>query len=182
MGTRTANMSIYNPSQGETIYSPEFLSGLQYIDQHDHSGAPQNGVQIGTDGIQDGAITPAKLSQSIGTEVTQQTTDAVATQAAAIAVAEGKCITVEGRFAFMRSTTLEGGGGTFWATFRRPTAGNVTLVGSVVVNLNEDSSGSPTITITADVGNQTIDINCVGEAAKTFDWTIFYSIVTAPGS
>lgn len=179
MGTRTPNMSIYNPSQGETIYSPEFLSGLQYIDQHDHSGAPQNGVQIGTNGIEDGAITPEKLSTNVGTQVTEQTTDNTPTQAAAIPIAEGECITVEGRFAFMRSTTLEGGGGTFWATFRRPTAGNVTLIGSTVVNLNEDSSGSSTLTITADVGNQTIDINCVGEVAKIFDWTIFYSTVTA---
>ena len=180
MGTTTANMSIYVPAQGETVYTAEFLAGMQRIDTHDHSGAPQNGVQIGTDGIQDGAITPDKLSTDIGTEVTQQTTDATPTQAAAVTLNEGECITVTGRFAFIQDDFTSGGGGTFWATFRRPSGGNVTLIGSQVVNLNEDTSGSPTITITADVGNQTIDINCVGLLATTFNWTIFYNTVTAP--
>lgn len=182
MGTTTANMSIYVPAQGETLYTAQFLAGMQRIDTHDHSGAPDNGVQIGTDGIQDGAITPAKLSVDIGTEVTQQTTDGSATQAAAVSVSEGQCITVFGRFAFIKDDYTEGGGGTFWATFRRPSGGNVTLIGSQVVNVNEDSSGSPTITITADTGNQTIDINCVGVAATNYDWTIFYNSTTAPGS
>ena len=182
MGTTTANMSIYVPAQGETIYSAEFLAGMRHIDTHNHTGAPQNGVQIPTDGIEDGAITPAKLSVDIGTEVTQQTTDGSATQAAAISVDEGECKTVEGRFAFLKDDTTEGGGGTFWATFRRPTSGNVTLIGAQVVSLNEDATGTPTITITADTGNQTIDINCVGVAATNFDWTIFYGVVTAPSS
>lgn len=180
MGTTTANMSIYVPAQGETIYTAEFLAGMQRIDTHDHSGAPHNGVQIGTDGIEDGAITPEKLSSDIGTEVTQQTTDATATQAATVDVDEGQCITVTGRFAFIKNDFTEGGGGTFWATFRRPSAGNVTLIGSQVVNVNEDSAGSPTMTITDDTVNQTIDINCVGVAATTYDWTIFYNTVTAP--
>lgn len=181
MGTTTANMSIYVPEQGETLYTAQFLAGMQRIDTHDHSGAPDNGVQIGTDGIQDGAITPDKLSVDVGTEVTQATTNGTATQAAAVSVAQGDCKTVTGRFAFMRDDTTSGGGGTFWATFRRPTAGNVTLIGSQVVNVNEDATGSPTITITADIGNQTIDINCVGVAATNFDWTIFYNVTTAPG-
>lgn len=182
MGTTTSNMSIYVPAQGETVYSAQFLAGMQRIDTHDHSGAPDNGVQIGTDGIQDGAITPDKLSGDVGTEVTQATTDGSATQAAAIDLDEGECKTVAGRFAFLKDDTTEGGGGTFEATFRRPTGGNVTLIGSQVVNINEDATGSPTITITADTGNQTIDINCVGVAATNFDWTIFYDVVTAPGT
>lgn len=182
MGTTTANMSIYVPSQGETLYSPEFLAGMQKIDTHDHTGAPNNGVQIGTDGIEDGAITPDKLSGDIGTQITQDTINNTPTQAAAINVDEGQCITVTGRFAFIKDDFNEGGGGFFWATFRRPSGGNVTLIGTQVVNLNEDSAGSPTISIVADVGNQTIDINCVGVAATNYTWTIFYDTVTAPGS
>lgn len=182
MGTTTANMSIYVPAQGETVYTAEFLAGMKRIDTHNHSGAPHNGVQIGTDGIENGAITPDKLSGDIGTEVTQQTTDGSATQAAAVSLSEGQCKTVAGQFAFIKDDFTEGGGGTFWATFRRSSGGNVTLIGSQVVNLNEDSTGSPTLSITADVGNQTIDINCVGVAGATIDWTIFYQVTTAPDS
>lgn len=182
MGTTTANMSIYVPSQGETVYSAEFLAGMQHIDTHDHTGAPQNGVKLGASSLLDCSITPDKLVPEVGGEVMVQTTDGSATQAAAVDLAEGSCITINGRFSFIRDDFTEGGGGNFYASFRRPSGGNVTLIGTQVVNINEDSSGSPTITITADVGNQTIDINCVGEAGKTIDWTVFYNTTGAPNA
>lgn len=62
-GDRTPNMSVYKPAPGETVYDPAFSSGLDKIDAHDHTGAPDKGVQIPTDGLVDGCVTPPKLSK-----------------------------------------------------------------------------------------------------------------------
>ena len=176
MGTRTPNLGIYKIATAEQLYSAAFNSGLDNIDNHDHTGSSsKGGKQIPTGGIVDNAITVDKLAPTLGNQATVQTTDATATQVAAIDIDEGQGITVEGRFNGLRDDYTECTGGRFYAVFRRPSGGNVTLVGSAVVDVQDDSSGSPTMTITADTGNQTIDLNCVGEAAKTFNWTVFYS-------
>lgn len=180
MGTRTANMSIYKPAPGETVYDPAFSAGLDNIDSHDHSGAPNKGIPIGTDGIQDGAITPDKLSQEILAEATVQTTDATPTQIASVDVAESQCVTVSGRVVFLRDDTTEAGGGEFWGVFHRPTGSSVQAVGSSVVSINENSSGAPTMQLVADTVNEAVSIRCVGEAGKTIDWHIVYNAVSQP--
>lgn len=180
MGTRTPNMSIYQPSTGEETYSDAFAAGLQNIDEHDHSGAPDNGVQIGTNGIQDGAITPEKLSQQVASSITAQTTDATPQEAVSIPVAESSAVTVGGRFVGLRSTATESVGGDFLGVFHRPTGGSVAQVGTNIINSNDDSSGTPTIQLVADTGNEAISIRCVGEAAKTFNWLLVYNVITRP--
>jgi hypothetical protein len=179
MGTRTANMSIYLPSPGETIYDQKFQTGMQYIDQHNHTGAPQNGVKLGTGSILDESITPDLLDVRVGKEVITSTTSATPVVISAIPISEGEVITVRGQFSFVRDDTTEGGGGTFLACFRRPSGGNVTIIGTADIVIKEDSSGSPTMTVTADVGTQTIHLNCVGEAAKNFNWIVFYNTTTS---
>lgn len=180
MGTRTPNMSIYAPANGEDLYGRSFLQGLLNIDAHDHSGAPDNGVQIGTDGIQDGAITPAKLSQQIIVEATVQTTNATPTQIAAVGVAESSAVTITGRFIALRDTATESVGGEFSAQFHRPTGGSVQLVGAVQLDINDDSSGDPTFDLVADVGNEAASLQCTGEAMKTFNWKVAYNVITWP--
>lgn len=65
MGQVTPNMSIYIPAAGETNYDASFEAGMINIDQHDHSGGPNNGVPIATSGIADGSITYAKLNANV---------------------------------------------------------------------------------------------------------------------
>jgi len=180
MGTRTPNMSVYKPAPGEQVYDPAFSAGLDNVDSHDHSGAPNKGVQIGTSGIQDGAITPAKLSSEIISEATAQTTDATPVEIVAIAIAESQSITVSGRAIALLSTATEAAGGNFLGTFHRPTGGSVQIVGASVINWNDNSSGSPTITLIADVGSETISIRANGEAAKTINWHITYNSLNEP--
>jgi hypothetical protein len=62
MGVVTPNMAIYIPSAGETNYDAPFSAGMVNIDQHDHTGGPNKGVQIGSSGIADGSVTFAKLN------------------------------------------------------------------------------------------------------------------------
>lgn len=180
MGTKTPNMSIYKPASGEDLYNANFQLGLDNVDAHDHSGAPNNGVQIGTNGIQDGAITPEKLSEQILRQVTATTTNATPTTAVAIPIAESSAVTIEGRFIGLRNDATESVGGNFLGIFHRPTGGNVAIVGSNIVNVNDDSSGSPTFALTADIGTQSVLLQCVGEAAKTFDWTVVYNVLEEP--
>lgn len=62
MGQVTPNMSIYIPAAGETNYDSSFALGMINIDQHDHSGPPDNGVKLTSTSIADGSITFAKLA------------------------------------------------------------------------------------------------------------------------
>ena len=181
MGNLTPNMSIFIPVSGEELYSAAFAAGQMKIDAHDHSGAPDNGVPIGTDGIQDGAITPAKLSQQILQQVTATTTNDTPTQAASIPIAESSSATISGRFVMLRDDATEAGGGDFVAVFHRATGGSVALVGQTIT-LWEDSAGIPTIDLLADTLNEAALINCVGEAAKVFNWTIAFDVITVPAS
>ncbi len=179
MGNLTPNMSIYQPNSGEEVYGTAFSAGLMRIDGHDHSGAPDNGVPIGTDGIQDGAITPAKLSQQILVQTTATTTSATPVEAASIPVDESSAVTISGNFVALRNDATEAVGGNFLGIFHRPTGGSVSLVG-LIVNLFDDSSGSPTINLVADTLNEAISVDCVGEAGKTFDWVIAYNVLSQP--
>lgn len=180
MGTRTPNMSIYKPAPGETVYDPAFANGLNNIDSHDHSGAPNKGVQIGTSGIQDGAVTPSKLSDEIIAEVTGSTTDATPTEIVAIAIAESQSITVTGHFTGILSTTTESIGGTFSGTFLRPTASSVQVIGIPSISIFHNSTGNPSFQIVADTGAETISLRMVGEASKTIAWHVVYNVLKQP--
>jgi len=78
MGQTTPNMSIYVPSAGETNYDQSFLSGMLNIDQHDHTGGPNNGVPIGTSGLDDDSVTYPKLNSNVA-----DTTTGIGTQSGA---------------------------------------------------------------------------------------------------
>ena len=179
MGTLTPNMSVYKPASGEEVYGTAFSAGLDRIDGHDHSGAPDNGVPIGTDGIQDGAITPAKLSQQILVQTTATTPSATPVQAASIPVAESSAVTISGNFVALRNDATESVGGNFMGVFHRTTGGSVSLVG-LQINVFDDSSGSPTIDLVADTLNEAISLECIGETGKTFDWVIAYNVLKQP--
>ncbi len=180
MGTRTPNMSIYVPATGEEVYSSAFAAGMDNIDSHDHSGAPNNGVQIGTNGIQDGAITPEKLSQQVLNSITATTVNNTPLEAVSIPVAESSAVTISGRFIALRSTATESAGGDFLGVFHRPTGGSVAQVGANYINRNDDSSGTPDIQLVADTGNEAISVRVVGENTKTFNWLLVYNVIQLP--
>lgn len=182
MGTRTANMSVYLPGTGENVYDPAFSAGLRNVDSHDHTGGPRNGKQLDTNSIKDGAITPAKLSSDIYSSVTVQTTDATPTEIVSIPVAAAKVITVQGKAVALRSDATEAAGGQFMGTFHRTTAGSVAIVGAEFVDWNDNSSGSPILTLVADTVGEAISIRATGEAGKTINWRITYNIVSYPTS
>jgi len=164
MGNRTPNMSIYEPQNGEDLYGRAFLAGLNNIDAHDHSGAPYNGVQIGTNGIQDGAITPPKLSEEIIIEVEGQTTNATPVQIAFYALPESTMVTITGRVAALRDDATECAGGTFVAVFLRSTGSSVEQISSQNLEWKKKSTGNITFQVIADIPNESASLQLVGEA------------------
>lgn len=179
MPTVTPNMSIFIADSGQISFQEAFKAGMEKIDAHDHSGAPYNDVQIGTSGLQDGCVTEAKLAATINTTITGTTTDGTLTQLGTIAVADSKMVTVTGRFTGLNATSLdEGIGGTFEASYYRPLAGDVTVLGAPVININKNFTGTATFSLSADTVNETIDINVTGEAGKTVKWTATYQYIT----
>ncbi len=65
MGQITPNMSIYVPAAGETNYDAPFLQGMLNVDQHNHTGGPDNGVPLGTAALQAGSVTYSILNANV---------------------------------------------------------------------------------------------------------------------
>jgi hypothetical protein len=176
----TPNMSIYKPASGEELYNASYQIGMDHIDEHDHSGAPYNGVQIGTSGIKDKAITPDKLSADIFLEATVQTTDDVSTEITSVKIVEAEAVTIRGFFIGRKSTVLEVVGGQFFGVFYRPTGGNVTICGACEVDMESNFAEIVSFELIADVGNKTASLRCIGAVGKVINWRVNYNVVSFP--
>jgi len=61
---------------------------------------------------------------------------------------------------------------------RRAAAGNITAIGSVVTDtLQEDSGGTPAITLDVDTTSQTMRLRVTGITAETWYWKAFITVV-----
>ena len=65
MGEVTPNIGIYIPAAGETNYDQSVAAGYVNIDQHDHSGGPNKGLPIATEGLGDFSVTFDKLNVNV---------------------------------------------------------------------------------------------------------------------
>lgn len=101
---------------------------------------------------------------------TAVTTDATVTAIHSIPVAEGEAITVRAVVTGRIANLSAAAGAVISATFRRAAAGNVTLVGAVQGATQEDSAGTPAITLAANTGAQTVELRVTGIAAETWTW------------
>lgn len=175
--TLTPNMSIYVPINGQQLFSAAFLAGMQNIDDHGHTGAPNDGVPIGTNGIQDGAITPAKLSFTLFDEASIETTDATPTNIATVSVLDSHAVTIRGIFVAITTNTIESIGGDFAGTFYRQSGGSVQLVGSSTVNINSNFAGAATFSLNANAVSNEVELICTGEAGKDIVWTAQFNYI-----
>lgn len=102
-----------------------------------------------------------------------QTTDATVTTLASVSLAELESVTLKGTISAAQSDHTNMVGGDFMISARRASGGNVTLVGSVVTNVN--SSSAATFTCDVDTGTQTVRVRVTGVAATTYNWGCSYS-------
>lgn len=77
MSTVTPNIGIYIPAAGETNYDQAFASGMVNIDQHDHSGGPNKGLAIATEGLGAFSVTFDKLNVNVVNPLTGISTDPI---------------------------------------------------------------------------------------------------------
>jgi hypothetical protein len=117
------------------------------------------------------AITPGPNTLNIdvddAAEYTVQTTDATPTTLASIAVTTSQSLTIAGEIIGAKSDYSAAIGGNFLGTARRA-GGGLTLVGAPIINLNEDSGGSPDFNVVVSGNNLIVQVT--GEAATTYNW------------
>lgn len=77
MGQTTPNIGIYIPSAGETLFDQSFASGMVNVDQHDHSGGPNKGLPIATEGLGAFSVTFDKLNINVVDPTTGVGTSAI---------------------------------------------------------------------------------------------------------
>lgn len=98
------------------------------------------------------------------------TTDATQTTIESVAVAEDQAVVIRAEVVGAIDTYASAIGISVWGVFRRASAGNVTLVGSLQGTAQEDDADTPAITLTANTTNQTVDVNVTGIASETWTW------------
>lgn len=118
-------------------------------------------------------VTGFSGSQSITAQAAVQTGDASSTPIAGVVVNENESITLQGTIVGAQSDHSNAVGGSFTITARRAAAGNVTLIGVVVTNVQ--SSTAATFTCDVDVPSQSVRILVQGVAATTYNWVATYS-------
>jgi hypothetical protein len=111
-------------------------------------------------------------------EVSISTTDATVTNLITFVVAELQSVTIRGRFVAAKTDKTAAAGGFFRASFRRATGGNVTMVGSSYLEMEEDSAGAPILSFDVDTGAQTGRIRWQGVAAENWNVKAHYEYVT----
>lgn len=176
--TVTPNMSVFIPGNGQELFSQAFADGMRNIDAHDHTGGPNNGVQLGTDSILDGAITPEKLSQQILVEDEITTTTDTPSTVSFVEVDEGKLVTLEGILYGHKLDGTAAVGGRFLGTFRRAAGGNVVAVSTPLIEEFTDySPDSATFNLVANTTDQRVDVQVTGPVATTVNWKTRYYFI-----
>jgi len=112
-------------------------------------------------------------SQSSQIQDAIQTVGAVPAALISLDVADGQMLTVKAYINGFKSTKDQCLGGEIFATFYRPTGGNVTMAGLEVSNVVTTSSAD--LDAVVSVGTQTARINVVGVNLETWNWVTTYS-------
>lgn len=96
MSSTTTNMSLVVPTTGETNYPTSISSSMTLIDAHDHTSG--KGVQIPSGGIEDAAISAAKIASNAVTTAKILDSNVTTAKIAANAVTRAKLESVGQQF------------------------------------------------------------------------------------
>jgi hypothetical protein len=146
-----------------------FSAGGAEVASYDATGFTANNSYV-LDGISGSYAGSQEIAKQSGV----QTTDATITTLFSVVLAEGEMIGIQGMVNGFRDDFTEAICVRFFASARRETAGNTVLLGLASIEVIEDSTGVPNLTVDADIGTQTIRLRVQGEVAKTFNWVGTY--------
>ena len=195
------DLSTLQPSSGEKVYAAVVWNTDNTLSAYASSPVPDGDPLTGDDirtAIEQAAIDsipvaawelrgddtalssdPAKsvdLRQFVNTNTERSFTVTTTNNTATVIfttpiLAEGQVMTITAKITGIRDDYTEAVGGTLTAVFRRPTGGNIALVGSATTDVHDDSSGSPTFTAVVNTGDQTAEVQVTGENSKNINWT-----------
>lgn len=143
-------------------------------------GAPAFASLTSADGtitFTPGANTLDLSATAGGLTANVQTTDDTPTVLISRVVAEDELVTITATVNGFISTKDQAAGSRVFVTAYRDTGGNVTLVGSPVIDLN--TTAAVDVNASVDTGTQTVRVIVTGIAAQTWDWNAEYNLVTS---
>lgn len=183
----TGTVPVANGGTGQTTATAAFnaLSPLTTkADLLTNDGTNDIRLAIGTNGysLRPNSALSAGLEWSIigaTFETSISTSDATLTDLISYVVAELVGVTIAGRIIATKTDRTAAYGASFRVTFRRATAGNVTLVGAGWSESDEDSGGTPAISFAVNTGAQTGLIQWTGIIAENWSIKAHYTITTA---
>lgn len=130
---------------------------------------------VGTDGQKFRGIAVGFTgSEDYTLQSSVQTTDDIPTNLISVSVAEGEMVTLFVRLGGFQSDFSDAISGSILAGSRRATGGDVTLIGTPVIDILESDSNTD-VTVTVDTGTQALLIQVVGIAAQTWNWACTYN-------
>lgn len=112
-------------------------------------------------------------SSKINKQAAVTTSNATPTLLDSVLVNQGESVIVTGTVIAQKSDSSDACGAYFSITARRESGGNITLVGSPVIDPNTTSSA--TVTVDVDTSSQSVRIIVTGIAATTYYWGTDYS-------
>jgi hypothetical protein len=97
-----------------------------------------------------------------------------------ISVSELEAYTISGSFVASKSDYSASLTGTFRYGFRRASGGNVTQIAVATISQDDDSAGTPALSLDVDTATQTARIRATGITAETWLWRVQYQMVKLP--
>lgn len=123
--------------------------------------------------VMDGITSGYTGSEVIWGQDSLTTTDATLTTITSFVHGTNRMLSIEARVTGVRSTHATAIGARIFATFRRD-SGNIALVGTPVIDIDEDDAALD-VTVTVDTGTQQARINVQGKAGETYYWVNSYN-------
>jgi hypothetical protein len=115
------------------------------------------------------------ISSSHAFRATVQTTDDTPTTIISTTLDTSSAVTIDALIVGLRDDDASGVGGRVTGVARRA-AGGAILVGTAQVNFASEDAGGMQVTVS---GNDIL-VQVIGEAAQTYDWSVFLQLITTP--
>jgi len=110
-------------------------------------------------------------SYEVKTQAVYQTSNATPYALYSLAVNANETVTISGTVVAALVDQSDACGGSFLATATRTTSGNVTLIGTPIINLNSTSTANFYVGVNTSL--QTIQLYVVGLASQNYNWSSF---------
>jgi len=109
---------------------------------------------------------------------TAQTVGLVTVNIISLPVADSEMVTIKATINGLRDNFADAWGGEVIFTVLRPAGGDVTVVGAPIINANTTSTAD--ISGSVNIGTEMAEINVIGVAGQTWNWTAYYEFFYQP--